>query len=169
MGGKWAGTELTSPGQRVRPTAEEVRAQWLDALDGDLEDARVADLFAGTGALGIEAMSRGAKSCDFVESGAAALHALKANTAKLRLRKSTRIFKRDALAFAAALDPGAYDVVFADPPYHSGQLDRLIDVWMKTKFSRILTVEHAADHKLPRKAQRTRFGDTAISIYHVIR
>src|SRR6476619_3584941 len=129
VGGRFAGRTLTSPDARVRPTAEHVRAALLDLLDDELDGARVLDLFAGTGALGLEAISRGARSADFVEFRPGSLHALKANIATLRLRERTRIFKRDALPFAAALSADSYDVAFADPPYESRMLDRLIDTW----------------------------------------
>src|SRR5687767_15864379 len=124
VGGKFAGRDLTSPNDfRVRPTAEHVRAALLDSLTAELPNARVLDLFAGTGALGLEAISRGARSADFVEFRPASLHALRANVAALRMRDRTRIFKRDAVQFAAALDPGSYDLTFVDPPYESRQLD----------------------------------------------
>jgi 16S rRNA (guanine966-N2)-methyltransferase len=156
VGGKWAGRHLTSPGQgRVRPTAETVRDAWVGALEGELRGARVLDLFAGTGALGLEALSRGARYADFVENGPGSLHALKANVAALRVREKTRIFKRDALPFAAALPAGAYDLAFADPPYESRMLDRLIESWKAVPFARILTVEHAASHVLPPGGRRT--------------
>ena len=164
--GKWAGRDLTSPAdRRVRPTAEHVRDEWLTLLEPLLPGARVLDLFAGTGALGLEAMSRGAKTADFVETRPASLHALKANVAALRLREKTRIFKKDALPFAAALQPGAYDLAFADPPYRSGQLDRLIETWQATPFARVLTVEHAHDHALPLRGERHDFDDTAVTLY----
>ena len=73
----------------------------LDALAPDLPNARVLDLFAGTGALGLEAISRGARSADFVEFRPSSLHALRANVAALKLRERTRIFKKDAVRFAA--------------------------------------------------------------------
>jgi 16S rRNA (guanine966-N2)-methyltransferase len=166
VGGKLAGRDLTSPGdRRVRPTAEHVRAALLDLLRDELPDARVLDLFAGTGALGLEALSRGAKTADFVEIGPGSLHALKANVAALRLRERTRIFKRDALPFAGALSPGAYDIAFADPPYESRMLDRLIDTWKANCFSRVLAVEHARTHALPRGALGRTFEDTTVTIY----
>ena len=166
VGGKLAGRELTSPNDfRVRPTAEHVRAALLDALHAELANARVLDLFAGTGALGIEAMSRGARSADFVEIRPASLHALRANVAALRLREHTRIFKRDALPFAAALKPDAYDIVFVDPPYGSRMLDRVLDSWREIGFSRFLAVEHARTHDLPAGTFRRSFDDTSITIY----
>lgn len=166
LSGKWAGRHLTSPAdRRVRPTAEHVRDVWLRALEPDLAGAHLLDLFAGTGALGLEAMSRGARSCDFVETRPASLHALKANVAALHVRERTRIFKKDALPFAAALPAGRYRLAFADPPYGSRQLDRLLEIWQNSAFSAVLAVEHAADHPLPAGAQRLDFGDTAVTIY----
>ena len=166
VGGKFAGRDLTSPADsRVRPTAERVRAELLDMLVPDVKDARVLDLFAGTGALGLEAISRGARSADFVEFRPASLHALRANVAALRLRDRTRIFKRDALPFASALAPDTYDIAFADPPYGSRMLDRVIDTWRAGRFSRILAVEHDRAHELLPGAKRRVFDDTAVSIY----
>ena len=112
VAGKHAGRHLTSPAKRIRPTAETVRDRWLGRLKDDLDGARVLDLFAGSGALGLEALSRGAASADFVENAPEALHSLKANVAALREKKRTRIFKRDAIVFAEALDEHSYDIAF---------------------------------------------------------
>lgn len=169
MAGKFAGRTLTSPqDQRVRPTAEHVRAALLDLLADDLPNARVLDLFAGTGALGLEAISRGAHRADFVEFRPDSLHALRANVALLRLRERTRIFKRDALPFAAALPRDSYDVVFADPPYGSRMLDRVIESWRASQFGRVLAVEHARDHEVPAGALRRTFDETVITLYRAI-
>lgn len=166
VGGKLAGRDLTSPSDgRVRPTAEPVRAALLDHLAPHVVGARVLDLFAGTGALGIEALSRGAASADFVEFRPASLHALKANVAALRLRERTRIFKRDAFLFIAELAPLSYEIAFADPPYGTRLLDRVVSHWQEEPFSRWLAVEHARGHQLPRGAHRATFGDSGITIY----
>jgi 16S rRNA (guanine966-N2)-methyltransferase len=166
LAGKFAGRDLTSPGDfRVRPTAEKVREALMDVLAADLANARVLDLFAGTGALGLEAISRGARSADFVEFRPASLHALRANIASLRLRERTRIFKRDAIPFAAALPPDSYEISFADPPYESRLLDRIIESWRRGRFSHILAVEHAKSHQLPNGALRKTFDESAITIY----
>jgi len=167
VGGKWAGRDLTSPKDfRVHPTAEKVRAAVLDVLAKDVKDARVLDLFAGTGALGLEALSRGARSCDFVETRPSSLHALKANVAALHTIKQSRIFKRDALPFAAMLTtPLAYDIAFCDPPYESRMLDRVLTHWHDTYFARIFVAEHAATHPLPSGGRRYDYGETAVTIY----
>lgn len=166
VGGKFAGRNLTSPNDfRVRPTAETVRVGLIKMLSADLTGARILDLFAGTGALGLEALSRGARYVDFVEYGPASLHALKANIAALRIREKTKVFKKDALPFAAALEADRYDIAFADPPYGSRMLDRLIESWHARKFSRILAVEHATDHVLPRGYDKRIFEDSCVTIY----
>lgn len=168
VGGKFAGRDLVSPADfRVRPTAEHVRAALLDLLANDLHDARVLDLFAGTGALGLEAISRGAKYADFVETRPSSLHSLKANVGLLRLKERTRIFKRDALPFAAALDAERYDIAFVDPPYGSRMLDRVIDSWNERRFSRVLAVEHASTHTLPTGSVHRVYEDTAITLYRL--
>jgi 16S rRNA (guanine966-N2)-methyltransferase len=168
IAGKHAGRDLTSPNDfRVRPTAEHVRAGMLDLLAADLPKARVLDLFAGTGALGLEALSRGAARADFVETRPSSLHALRANVAALRMREQTRIFKRDALPFAAALEEGSYDIAFVDPPYGSRMLDRVIESWQLRRFSRVLAVEHERTHELPKGAQRRAFEDTMVTIYRL--
>jgi 16S rRNA (guanine966-N2)-methyltransferase len=166
VGGKHAGRDLLSPKDaRVRPTAEHVRAAMLDMIGAAVKDARVVDLFAGTGAIGLEALSRGARSADFVEFRPSSLHALKANVVTLRMRECTRVFKKDALPFAAALAANTYDIAFADPPYDSRMLDRLIDQWLATRFSRMLVVEHARAHVLPRGQRQRTLEDTNITIY----
>ena len=165
--GRWADTDLVSPGRRVRPTAEAVRDAWLNWIEDDLEGARVLELFAGTGALGLEALSRGAASVDFVESGAPALHALKANVAKLRVKKgATRIFKRDAIPYCEALPEGRYDLCLADPPFGSRMADRIVRRWLEVPYATVLAVETAADHaRLPGKGRRRTFDASSVTVY----
>ncbi len=141
----------------------------MELLAADLEDARVLDLFAGTGALGLEALSRGAASVDFVENHPAALHALKANVAVVRARDRIRVFKKDAIPFVEALDEDAYDVVLADPPYGSRAADRVVRRWLEVAFAKTLAVEHATDHALPAGGRRHPAGDSALTVFQVRR
>ena len=163
--GKYAGRELTSPGGRVRPTPEAVRDACLSLVGDELDGARFLDLFAGSGAVGLGALSRGARYVDFVENGAAALHSLKANVAALRATKRSRIFKRDALPWIQTLEPGAYRIAFVDAPYGSKKLDRVIECWKDTPFSDVLILEHDKDHEIGMKGKRYDLaGSTRITI-----
>lgn len=178
--GIWAGEELASPGKRVRATTEHVRDLWLSYLEPHLDGARVLELFAGSGALGLEALSRGASSVDFVENGSEALHALKANVAARKLRapepgaparrrsKAARVFKRDAIPFVRALGKSAYDVALADPPYGSRKLDLVVAAWMATPFAAILAVEHDAGQAVPPGGKTLDFGETVVTVYGIV-
>lgn len=127
VAGALRGRPLVAPkGHQVRPTADRARqaifnmlthAPWAPALEG----ARVVDLFAGSGAMGLEALSRGAASCRFVEQDEAAATAIRANVAQLGLAERASVERRDATAFgvrASAQPP--YDLAFIDPPYGKG-------------------------------------------------
>lgn len=165
VGGRWSGTDLVSPAGRVRPTGESLRVQWMELLEDRLDGARVLELYAGSGAVGLESLSRGAASVDFVENNPAALHALKANIAALGARSRTRLFKRDALRWVNRLAPDSYDLAFADPPYGSRQADRLVEHWLDAGYSDVLVLEHAADHELPAGGTTRRFGASCLTVY----
>ncbi len=166
--GKHAGRHLTSPAANVRPTPEDVRDRCVGMVEGDFDGRPVLDLFAGSGALGLEALSRGAGSVDFVENGAGALHSLKANVAALREQKRTRIFKKDAIPWVEALGAGAYAVCFLDPPYGSKKLDRVLERWREVPFADVLVVEHDRDHPVEGKGKRYDFpGPTKVTILRV--
>lgn len=166
VGGTLGGRRLVAPKDgRVRPTADRVREAWMSILGEALEGARVLDLYAGSGALGLEALSRGAASADFVELGAASLEALRANIAALGVADRARVHRSDALRFAERLAPGAYDLAFADPPYAHDAAARLVALFRRTPFARILSVEHRADQRVEGDETR-RYGDTALTFCH---
>src|SRR5690348_7946339 len=118
VAGRWRGRRIGAPrGDDVRPTADRVREAWLSIVNPWLAGARVLDLFAGSGALGLEALSRGAEIVDFVETAPKSLAAIRANVETLEAGSAAVIHRADALRFATALSAHAYDVAFADPPY----------------------------------------------------
>jgi 16S rRNA (guanine966-N2)-methyltransferase len=92
------------------------REAWMSILQNELPGARVVDLFAGSGALGLEALSRGAASVDLVEQSAESVATLRANVASLEAGDAARIVRADAMRFVQHLGAAAYDVAFADPP-----------------------------------------------------
>jgi 16S rRNA (guanine966-N2)-methyltransferase len=164
VAGTFGGRRLAVPKDaRVRPTSDRVREAWMSILSSALPGARVLDLFAGSGALGLEALSRGAIHAEFVELGAPSLKALTANIEVLGVGDRCRVHKGDALRFAEALPPGAFDVVFADPPYDHDAAARLVGHFRQTPFARILSVEHRAALALPGDDTR-RYGDTALTL-----
>lgn len=166
VAGEFGGRRLATPRDtRVRPTADRVREAWMSILAEALPAARVLDLYAGSGALGLEALSRGAASADFVELNPPSLRALEANVDALGVAGRARIHRGDALRFAERLDAGAYDVAFADPPYSRDDATRLVALFRRTPFARILSVEHRAAERLEGDSTR-RYGDTALTFCH---
>lgn len=126
VAGELGGRKLVSPeGTSTRPTTDRVREAVFNALGsaGLLDGALVADLFAGTGAIGIEAISRGADHCTFVERDRSALRSLEENIDTLDLAGKSRILRSDAMQAATTLD---VDIVFADPPYDFNGWDTLL-------------------------------------------
>jgi 16S rRNA (guanine966-N2)-methyltransferase len=126
VGGTLGGRRLvTPPGAGTRPTAEKVRAALANSLQatGGLDGARVLDLYAGSGALGLELLSRGASTAVFVEKDRAALTALRSNAALVT--QGVAVVAADVLSYLGTAGIGPYDVVLADPPYDLAQDDLL--------------------------------------------
>ena len=134
----------------------------MSILQDAVPRARVVDLFAGSGALGLEALSRGAASVDFVELNPPSLAALAQNIATLGAQDRVTIHRGDAMRFAEKLAPGAYDVAFADPPYTVDFAERLVALFRQNPFARILSIEHRATTALPGDDTR-RYGDSALT------
>jgi 16S rRNA (guanine966-N2)-methyltransferase len=127
ISGEFGGRKLQTPaGDTTRPTTDKVRQAVFNSLGsaGLLEGALVADLFAGCGALGIEALSRGAERCTFVERDRSALTALRSNIATLGIESRTTVVASDVLAWVPAMRN--VDLVFADPPYSFDGWDTLL-------------------------------------------
>jgi 16S rRNA (guanine966-N2)-methyltransferase len=125
VGGRWKGRALHGPkGEGIRPTSDRLRETLFNILAhsyGDpLPGARVIDLFAGTGAVGLEALSRGADFCLFVDDGAQARALIRENVEALGLGGVTRIFRRDARRLGDKPPGAPYDLAFLDPPYDRG-------------------------------------------------
>jgi 16S rRNA (guanine966-N2)-methyltransferase len=166
IAGRWRGRALrTPPGQATRPTLDRVREAWMSALQFDLPDSRVLDLYAGSGALGLEALSRGAQRVTFVERAGPALKALSANIAALGAQQNTEIVRADVLSFVRTLSRRAFDIALADPPYHEGTAARLAEIFAEMPFASWLWVEHGAGETMPAlQGLRTRrYGDTALT------
>ena len=131
VGGRLKGRNLASPSSRdIRPTADRLRESLFNILihayDDPIADARVLDLFAGTGALGIEAVSRGAKFTLFVDNGAEARALMRDNVEALGLGGVTKVYRRDATNLGPAHPMERFSLVFLDPPYAKGLADKAL-------------------------------------------
>ena len=167
VAGKWRGRRLQVPaGRQVRPTTERVREAWLSILAPELRDARVLDLFAGSGALGLEALSRGAAHATFVESHRDSLAAIRANVDSLDATAQAAVRMGDALSFVAGADRGEYDLALADPPFASDLAARLVEIWIARPFAKLLAVEHDPRTTITGGETR-RWGDVAVTFLRV--
>lgn len=178
VGGSFKGRPIKAPwGMNTRPTTDRTRESLFNILahggDIDIEGARVLDLFAGSGALGLEAMSRGASFCLFVDTDAGARGAIRDNVEAFGLFGNTRIHRRpaDALGTKPAGVGAPFDLVFLDPPYEKGLLGPTLKGlaeggWLAGRA--FLCAEHKRGEEVDLPAgfeliETRRFGDTGIS------
>ncbi len=139
----------TLEGVDVRPTTEKVKEAIFSAIQFDIEGRRVLDLFAGSGQLGIEALSRGAEKAVFTDANAAALEVVKRNVKKAGFEKQSVVSKSDYSQFLQ-FTKETFDIAFIDPPYGDGiAADAVEKVALKMSDYGIIVCEHAADVVLP--------------------
>jgi len=168
IAGRWRGHTIQAPpGAGTRPTSDRVREAWMSMMQPLLHDARVLDLFAGSGGLGLEALSRGALHATFVERAGPALKTLNANIRRLDAGAMTTVVRGDAAKYFNALEPGAFDLILADPPYGSGDAAALAETFLRRPCAPILWIEHRIDDPLPEAelADTRRYGDTLLTRY----
>lgn len=168
ISGAWKGRRLTPlKGRDVRPTTDRVREAWMSALGGRLDGLRVLDLFAGSGALGLEAASRGADEVVLVERARSSVRVIRTNVQALGADDVVRVVEDDVFRFLRRLDGPPFDVALADPPYGTGDAGRLVEAFLAEPFASELWVEHPSRESLPAdpNVRVRRYGDTALSTY----
>ena len=166
IAGEWRGRTIRAPrDERVRPTGDRAREAWMSMLQYDIPGARIVDLFAGSGALGLEALSRGAAFCDFVELSDAGLRAIRENAAALGALDRVAIHRGDAIRYVQKAAGTPWDIAFADPPYNLGLGPRIGKLWLTRPFSRILGIEHDVHETLPEGGTMRKYGGTAVTVY----
>jgi 16S rRNA (guanine966-N2)-methyltransferase len=175
VGGRLGGRTLLAPkSQAIRPTADRLREALFNILThsyGDpVEGARVLDLFAGTGALGLEAHSRGAAFVLFVDDGAEARALLRGNVDALGAGGATKVYRRDATRLGPAHPMDPYSLVFLDPPYGKGLAERALTSakeggWLTPDVLVVVEEAAAADFTAPdgfEEIERREYGDTQV-------
>ena len=182
VAGKFRGHALATPKDQItRPTSDRVRESLFNILEHgvegfDLEGARVLDLFAGTGALGLEALSRGAKYCLFIENSAAARGVIRTNVETLHLTGITKIWRRDATTLGPAGNIEAFDLVFADPPYRQRLGEHALreardNGWIKPGGVAVIEEHNDAELDIPEgfeELDKRSYGDTQVVLLRVV-
>ena len=162
------------PGLDTRPTTDKVKESVFNIVQFDVEGRRVLDLFAGTGQLGIEALSRGAASCTFVDLRREAAAVVRENLAHTKLAEQARVIQGDYLAFLTGCRE-KFDLVFLDPPYHGDLLEKALETIAKIDImteNGIIVCESAAESALPElaapyeKGREYRYGKIKLTLYH---
>ncbi len=161
----------TLEGTNTRPTGEKVKEAVFSVLQFELEGRRILDLFAGSGQLGIEALSRGAESCVFVDSDKAAVKIIKENLDKTKLAFKATVAQTDSLAFLAMTDR-IFDIAFLDPPYSTGLLEKaLAKVEPRMAEGGAVVCEHPFKDEMPEsvggltKQKEYKYSKTAVTVY----
>jgi 16S rRNA (guanine(966)-N(2))-methyltransferase RsmD len=172
IAGTYGGRRLQAPpGEATRPTSDRVREALFSILGDRVQGARVLDLFAGSGALGVEALSRGAASATFVDSAPAAIRALRANLEALGAE--AEVVRADALRWLRSAPAAArqYDLVFLDPPYRrAGELGAPLSAALAPVLAAGALVVAEADRRAPLEltmpaTDERRYGDTLIRFH----
>lgn len=182
VGGKFRGAALAAPrSQAIRPTADRTRESLFNILahrpDVAFEGARVIDLFAGTGALGLEALSRGAAFALFVDDGAEARALIRENMETLRQNGNARIFRRDAAKLGERSAMAPFDIAFLDPPYGRGLGERALEAldrggWLRE--GALVVFEEAAKTEVAitapyRNCDERIYGASIVRLLHYIK
>lgn len=172
IAGRYGGRRLVAPtGVATRPTSDRVREALFSVLGPSVAGARVLDLYAGTGALGIEALSRGAATAVFVERAPAAITSLRANLDALAIVADVRRMQALAALRAAAAGGEAYDLIFLDPPYrHAAELGHELSAALAGVLAPAARVVSESDRRAPLElalplSDERRYGDTVIRIH----
>lgn len=180
-GGKWCRRQLKAPGAKVRPTQDRVREAVFATLSPSMADCRFLDLFAGSGAVGLEAASRGAGSVVMVEHDRSALAVLRDNVQAFDTGQTCRVVPSDVLRFIAAPRGATFDIIYADPPYdelrgQGGWCASLLDALARSQLltpAGIFIMEQsrrqkAASHAAWETLDERRYGETVIFYFRKI-
>lgn len=161
------------PGLETRPTTDKVKESIFNIIQFDIEGRRVLDLFGGTGQLGIEALSRGADHCTFVDLRKEATAVIRENLAHTRLEEHARVVQGDCMAFLTGAGE-RFDLIFLDPPYASDLLEKSLTLIAKIDIvteNGIIVCESAAQAELPdlpapyEKGREYRYGKIKLTLY----
>ena len=182
IAGKYKGRKLNSPDNYdIRPTSDKAKEACFSILTPVIYGSRVLDLFAGTGSLGIEALSRGAESCCFADSSRAALNLIKSNLEHCGVEEETKVlagdYRKIITNLSARIEDGLmekFDIILLDPPYGKGLLEDALEMISENEIlaeEGVIIAEHRKEEELPdtigrlNEEKERRYGIVKLSIY----
>lgn len=170
--GKFKGFKLKPPPKGIRPTTGRVRESLFDIIHDRLPQANILDLFAGTGILGLEAISAGASSCCFVDKSWKAISAIKSNIEKLGVVDKSIIINTSAQKFLKSNNSTHYDIIFLDPPYRRVNIDNIVSLIYENQFvarNGLIVVESDEEENFPstkeKIARQEKYGKTQLTFF----
>lgn len=170
IAGERKGLQLQNPkGKNIRPTMDRTK-EWIFSVLFDVQNARVLDLFCGAGNLGLEALSRGATGCTFVDQASASLQLTRQNIQRAKYSDRTTTVQADVFRYLQR-DPDAFDLIFADPPYHYHKTDELLALvlpWLSSVGRFVFESDAPYENSLPEQMVELRkksLGTTTVTIY----
>lgn len=164
---------ICPPGLEARPTASKIRQAFFNILRNKVDDARFLDLFAGSGLMGLEALSRGARELVAIDESRRMVKAIEENLNRLNFHG--QVFQADVRSFLDQLPKRGFDIIFADPPYKSSQSEGVVHQVARREILHddgVLAIEHAREIRLPEESgklvayDRRDYGQTSITFYH---
>lgn len=171
IAGKYGKRILNTPkGYKTHPMGERIRSAMFNSLNSKIDDAKVLDAFAGSGALGLEALSRGAGNVTFIERDRSALRALEENIAKLGVENQTKIARRGVSSYAEDT-ADLYDIIFVDPPYNDMQLSTVIKLFKLLKIGGFMILSYPGRGEAPTASKgivvvdNRGYGNAALAFY----
>ncbi len=174
IAGKYRGRRLAVPaGRLVRPTGDRMKESMFSALGRACRGARVLDLFAGSGAIGLEALSRGASEVTFVEKQRASIAALEKNIRTLDAQSECLVVQAEVFSFIRSLEGRqSFDLIFADPPFAGDSAQAILSCWLEDRLRGSALILEYPTHSPPKgredaspAAKTGQFGESSYSIY----
>ncbi|MDB5176891.1 MAG: putative Methyltransferase [Candidatus Saccharibacteria bacterium] len=173
IAGTLGGRKIDAPdGRRTHPMSERIRNALFNSIGTEVQNAYVLDAFAGTGAVGIEALSRGARHATFIERDRVAQQILSGNIETLGLHNQTKLIKAPVASWIDTYDGPKFDLIFADPPYHDTQFSTVSQLMGLLKPSALMVLSHPGRSESPAGAgivvvDNRSYGDATLTFYRL--
>ncbi len=171
IAGQYGGRTIAAPdGRKTHPMSERVRNALFNSIGGEVAGANILDAFAGTGAIGFEALSRGASYVTFIERDRVAQKVLDENITTLGVQDQTKLIRASVAAWVSTYDGPQFDIIFADPPYHDVQFSTAISLMGLLKPSALMVLSHPGRSECPTRpgvvvVDNRSYGDATLTLF----